>query len=119
MRKLQKEKSIRQTIRAVSRRITDAEKQFISLKVEKAKLTREKAKLVLIGSFMVYFAAIFLSVMAYSGGLRDKMIISFIIGGATIVFIVSIFPYLLETRKEEKEISDMINELTDSDNFGD
>jgi len=110
---------MKQTIRSVSRRITEAEKQFIALKVEKAKLTREKAKLVLIGAFMVYFAAIFISIIAYSGGLRDKTIVSFIIGGATLVFIISIFPYLMETRKEEKEISEMINELTESDTFGD
>ncbi len=110
-------KNIKKVIRSVSRKLTDAEKEFINLKLEKAKLVREKSRLILTSAFLIYIAALVIVLITATQYKVSLTVLEIIILFATVILVISVFPYLMETRKEEREIDEIISELIEEDEF--
>ena len=94
------------------RKLSEAEKQIILLKIEKVKLQREKNLIILNKATMLFFAFIAIAVV----GLVNKVIstkqlnIMIVIG--ILAMVVGILPYSTAARKEEKDLEQTIDELT-------
>ena len=94
------------------RKLSEAEKQIILLKIEKVKLQREKSLVILNKATMLFFAFLAVAVV----GLVNKVIsttqlnVLIIIGIAALV--VGILPYSSTARSEEKDLEKTIDELT-------
>jgi len=84
------------------RKLTESEKQIITLKIEKVRLQREKSLLILNKGIMLFFA--FLSVAVI--GVVNKIITTGILA-----LIIGILPYGFASKKEEKELEKIIDEL--------
>jgi hypothetical protein len=94
------------------RKLSEAEKQIILLRIEKVKLQREKAILILNKSIMLFFAILAVSVV----GLLNKMVSPFQLNLLMLIsvltLIVGVMPYSFSSKKEEKELENTIEELT-------
>src|SRR3989344_5457051 len=94
------------------RKLSEAERQIILLKVEKVKLQREKTLVILNKASMLFFAFLAVGVI----GLVNKIItitqlnVMIIIG--VIVMVVGMIPYSNIAKREEKELENTINDLT-------
>ena len=93
------------------RKLTEAEKQIIMLKIEKVKLQREKSLLILNKSVMLFFAFLAVAVI----GIVNKVItvtqLNILIAIGIVALIIGILPYGIASRKEEKELEKTIDEL--------
>ena len=94
------------------RKLSEAEKQIIMLRIEKVKLQREKALLILNKSVTLFFAFIGVAVV----GLVNKIITAFQLNILVVIgvmaLVVGIMPYSMTSRKEEKELEKTIDDLT-------
>ena len=94
------------------RKLSEAEKQIIMLKIEKVKLQRERSLIILNKSVMLFFAFLGIGVI----GLVNKMIstkqLNILIILGILALIVGIIPYSVAARKEEKDLEKTIDELT-------
>ena len=94
------------------RKLSEAEKQIIMLKIEKVKLQREKSLLILNKSIMLFFSFLAVAIV----GLVNKIIttaqVNMLIITGIFALIVGILPYGMNARKQEKELEDTIDELT-------
>lgn len=94
------------------RKISEAEKQIIMLKIEKVKMQRERSLVILNKSVMLFFALLAVAVV----GLINKIItivqlnILVIIGISALL--IGVMPYSIASRKEEKDLEKTIDELT-------
>ncbi|MBI4167965.1 MAG: hypothetical protein HY515_03345, partial [Candidatus Aenigmarchaeota archaeon] len=94
------------------RKLSEAEKQIILLRIEKVKLQRERNLVILNKSIMMFFALMAIAVI----GIIQKIITPgqinlFVILGIT-ALIVGVLPYGLASRKEERDLERTIDELT-------
>ena len=93
------------------RKLSEAERQIITLKIEKVKLQREKTLVILNKASMLFFAFLAVGVI----GLVNKIIsimqlnVMIIIGVA--VMIVGMLPYSKIAKNEEKELEKTIDDL--------
>ena len=94
------------------RKLSESEKQIIMLKIEKVRLQREKSMLILNKGIMLFFAFLAIAVV----GLINKIITNFqldaLVAFGITALVVAILPYSSASRKEEKELEDTIEELT-------
>jgi hypothetical protein len=93
------------------RKISEAEKQIISLKIEKMKLEREKAILVLAGSVILFIAFFTISIVGLLNELitRPQLNIMVIVG--LFALVIGTLPYLTFVLKEEKALTKTLDEL--------
>ena len=93
------------------RKLSEAEKQIIMLRIEKVKMQRERSLLILNKAIMLFFAFLGIALV----GVVNKIItpfqlnMLFIIG--ILALVVGVLPYGMITRKEEKELEKTIDEL--------
>ena len=94
------------------RKLSEAEKQIIMLKIEKVRLQREKTSIILNKSIMLFFAFLSIAVV----GLLNKLITAFqlnlLVTFGVAALIIGILPYTFASKKEENELEKTIDELT-------
>ena len=93
------------------RKLTEAEKQIIMLKIEKVKLQREKSLLILNKSVMLFFAFLAVAVIGIINNKITSFQLNFLIVLGLVALVIGVLPYGLGTRKEEKELEKTIDEL--------
>lgn len=86
------------------RKISDIEKEYIDLKVEKLRLDREKATLVLNKGLYLFFAIFAMLLLGMVYNYFTKLVAAILLIIACAILIISILPYSTATKKEEKEI---------------
>jgi hypothetical protein len=94
------------------RKLSEAEKQIIMLKIEKVKLQREKNILILNKSTMLFFAFFAVAVVGLVNKLISTTQLNFLIAFGVAALVVGVLPYSISARKEEKELEKTIDELT-------
>lgn len=101
-------------LRAIpKRKISEAEKQIIMLKIERVRLEREKSMMILNKAVMLFFAFLVVAVV----GLLNKIItpqqLNILVLLGVGALIIGVIPYSLSIRKEEKDIEATLKELTE------
>ena len=94
------------------RKITEVEKQILTLKIEKMKLEREKALLILGGDIILFIGFILIALIGLSNDLISKFQLNLFIIVGIFALIVGVSPYIKFVFKEEKSLKQTLEELT-------
>ncbi|HLG24556.1 MAG TPA: hypothetical protein VI564_06530 [Candidatus Nanoarchaeia archaeon] len=94
------------------RKLSEAEKQIIQLKIEKVKLKREKNVIILNKSTMLFFAFFAVAVVGLVNKLITTIQLNILIIFGLAALIIGVLPYGISAHKEEKELEKTIDELT-------
>ena len=101
-----------QDIRYVpKRKLSEAEKQIIMLRIEKVKLQRERSLLILNKGIMLFFAFLAVAVIGVLNKIITVTQLNILVVIGIVALIVGILPYGIASRKEEKELEKTIDEL--------
>lgn len=93
------------------RKLTEAEKQIIMLKIEKTKMQREKSLLILNKSVMLFFAFLAVAVIGVVNKVISATQLNILIIIGISALLIGVLPYGIASRKEEKELEKTIDEL--------
>jgi len=96
------------------RRLTDTEKVYIELKIEKSKLNRERAILILDKGLLLFLGFLLMGIIGFLNKLINQMTFNILIVAGLCVLLISIIPYSHIAKKSEKEIEDIIESLMKS-----
>lgn len=92
-------------------KLTDTEKEIIYLEIEKSKINREKSRLVLDKSLVLYIAFMLVGIVGFAFDYIDSTLLNVLVILAILVLILGTTPYLIITHKEEKKINDILKRL--------
>lgn len=92
--------------------LSESEKQYISLVIEKSKLHRERAMLVLDKGLLLFFAFLAFSVIAREQDLITDLIFKITVISSICVLLLSITPYINISKKEEEKLDKILEDLT-------
>lgn len=93
------------------RKLSEAEKQIIMLRIEKVKLQRERNLIILNKSIIFFFAVVTIAVVGMIQNLISAMQLNILVAIAITVLVIGVIPYGLSSRKEEKDLENTIDEL--------
>ncbi|MEM4337124.1 MAG: hypothetical protein QXG86_03915 [Candidatus Woesearchaeota archaeon] len=91
--------------------ISAIEKEIIEIEVEKSRLNREKAMLVLNKSLFMYFCFLFVGIIGFINLYISKNLLNILIVGGLVVLIIGTIPYVQTMNKEEKKLNSIIESL--------
>lgn len=91
--------------------LSDIEKEIIEVEVEKSRLNREKAMLVLNKSLFIYFCFLFVAVIGFINAYITKNLLNILIIAGLLVLIIGTIPYVRTMKEEEKNLNDIIRGL--------
>jgi len=92
-------------------KLTDVDKCIIYLQVEKSKLNREKAGIVLNKSLMLYFSFMAVAIIGFVSGYFGTRILTMLVAVSIIILLIGAVPYLVISHQEGKKIDAMISQL--------
>jgi len=84
---------------------------IVYLEVEKSRIKREKARIVLNKSLFLYVAFLLVGVFGFVNNYIDSTLLNMLIIMGIFVLFIGTLPYVLITVKEEKKINNMLKEL--------
>lgn len=91
--------------------LSDIEKEIIEVEVEKSRLNREKAMLVLNKSLFIYFCFLFVAVIGFINSYVSKNLLNVLIIVGLLVLIIGTIPYVKTMKEEEKKLNGIIRGL--------
>ena len=94
------------------RKLSEAEKQIIMLRIEKVKLQRERNLIILNKSIVFFFAVVAIAIVGMLQGLISSMQLNILVVVGIVVLVIGVIPYGVASRKEEKDLETTIDELT-------
>lgn len=83
----------------------------VYLEIEKSRIKREKAKIVLNKSLFLYVAFLLVGVFGFVNNYIDATLLNVLIILGIFVLFIGTLPYVLITMKEEKKINNMLEEF--------
>ncbi|MCK5283396.1 MAG: hypothetical protein KAK00_08370 [Nanoarchaeota archaeon] len=84
---------------------------IIYLELEKSKIKREKAKLVMDKSIALYFIFMLVAVLGFVFDYIDSFMLNTLIVLGIVILILGTLPYMLTVNKEEKKIDNFLKQL--------
>jgi hypothetical protein len=90
---------------------SDVEKEITYLELEKSRINREKAKIVLNMGLVLYFGFLIAGVIGFSFEYIDSLLLNVLVISGIVILIVSTLPYLVIVHKEEKWIKSKLSVL--------
>src|SRR3989338_4081045 len=87
------------------KRISDTEHELIHIKLEKLKIERERAVLILNFGIVIYFIFLILALVGYVNSYVSTFFLNLIILGGILILVVAVFPYTKVMKNEEEEIN--------------
>ena len=96
---------------AAQRKLTDTEKQYIMLCIEKSKLNRERAILILDKWLLLFMAFIVLGVIGFLNNFINQLTLNVLVIAGLCVLLLSVIPYTNIAKKSEKEIDRILKDL--------
>jgi|TARA_Y100000310_G_C20112459_1_gene547751 hypothetical protein len=90
---------------------SDADREIIYLELEKSRINREKAKIVLNMGLVLYFGFLIAGVIGFSFEYIDSLLLNVLVVSGIVILIVSTLPYLVIVHKEEKWIKSKLSVL--------
>ena len=95
----------------MKRDLTTLEKEIIEVEVEKYRLNREKAMLVLNKSLFMYFCFLFVGIIGFINAYVSKSLLNILIVVGLLVLIIGTIPYVQTMKQEEKKLNSIIESL--------
>jgi undecaprenyl pyrophosphate phosphatase UppP len=92
-------------------KISDTEREVIYLEIEKSKINREKSKIVLNKSLVLYITFTIVGIMGFAFDYIDSFLLNVLVVIGIVVLIIGIVPYHMITHKEEKKINELLNKF--------
>ena len=92
-------------------KLTESYKKVIELEIERLRLNREKSKLVLEKSIMLYFIMLIVGVIGLIYDYIDPTTLNMMIGAGFFILIIGAIPYMRVVAREENKIKEFIYEL--------
>lgn len=92
-------------------KLSGNEKEIIYLEIEKSKLNREKAKIVLNKSLVLYIVFMVVGILGFSADYIDSTLLNVLVILGIIVLVLGTIPYFIITSKEEKKLNAMLKRL--------
>lgn len=89
-------------------KLTGDEREIMYLEIEKSRINREKSKLVLDKSLVLYFTFMVVGVAGFVFDYIDSALLNTLIIVGIFVLILGTLPYLIIISKEEKKIDGFI-----------
>jgi len=93
------------------RKLSDAEKNIIFIKIEAMKLEKEKSVLILVFGIILFLAFIAVAVVGLLNELITKGQLNMLVLGSLLVLIVSVFPYIRFVVEQQKSLKNTLEEL--------
>lgn len=87
------------------------EKQIIQVELERSRLSREKGLIILNKSVFLYFTFMFIGVLGFTNEYISTYTLNFIIVMGLIALVVGTLPYIFAAHKEQKNLSNILDEL--------
>jgi len=84
---------------------------IVTVELEKSKLNREKALILVDKGLLLYFSFLFIAVLGFLNGYIDVRVLNTMVLMSFGVLIVAITPYLITMRKEESRLDDLLSKL--------
>ena len=91
--------------------LTILEKEIIEVEIEKSRLNREKAMLVLNKSLFIYFCFLFVGIIGFINTYVSKTLLNILIFVGLVVLIIGTIPYVQTMKEEEKKLNSIIDSL--------
>lgn len=85
--------------------------EIMYLEIEKSRINREKARVVLDKSLLLYFSFLVVGVIGFVNKYFDATMLTVVIVIGTSVLIIGTIPYLFITHTEERKIKAFLEEL--------
>ena len=95
-----------------NRKLGEAEKQIIMLRIEKVRMKRERNLIILNKSTNLFFALLAVAVIGLVKEYITMTQLIFLMVLGFLSLIIGVIPYSFSTRKEEKDLEKTIDELT-------
>lgn len=93
----------------MKKRIIDGnQKEIMYLEIEKSKINREKAAIILNKSLMLYFIFMFVAIIGFVNQYLDRFLMNGLIVIGIFLLFVGAIPYFIIVNKEEKKINSYI-----------
>jgi hypothetical protein len=92
--------------------LSESEKQYIALIIEKSKINRERATMILEKGLLLFFAFLVFAVIAMQNEMINKGLFNLLVIASVCVLMLSVTPYIKISKTEEKKIDDILRELT-------
>lgn len=87
------------------------EDAIVYLEIEKSRIKREKARIVLNKSLFLYVAFLLVGVFGFINNYIDSTLLNMLIIMGIFVLFIGTLPYILITVKEEKKIDNMLKDF--------
>lgn len=87
------------------------EDAIVYLEIEKSRIKREKARIVLNKSLFLYVAFLLVGVFGFINNYIDSTLLNMLIIMGIFVLVIGTLPYILITVKEEKKIDNMLKDF--------
>jgi len=94
------------------RHLSEIEKQYITLRIEKSRLVRDRASQILNKGLILFFGFMILAVFVRMNDLVSEKLFQGLVISALIVLVLSVVPYWSTVQKEYKDISSILNSFT-------
>jgi len=95
-----------------SKHLTEAEKQYMYLLIEKSRLDRERAHLIMDKGVILFFAFLVASVVLMQNQVLTKTVFNLLVVSAVCVLIVAVTPYASASKKTDQQIDELMKKLT-------
>lgn len=93
------------------KKLTPKKTEVIYLEIEKSRISREKSKLVLDKSFVLYFSFLVVGIIGFAFNYITSLVLNIMIISGIVILVVGTFPYVFIIHKEEKRIDELLMEL--------
>jgi len=90
---------------------SDIEREIVEIEVEKSRLNREKAMIVLNKSLFIYFCFLFVGIIGFINSYLSKLLLNIIILIGLVVLMIGTIPYVQTMKKEEKKLNTIVEDL--------
>jgi len=95
----------------MKKEFSDIEREIVEIEIEKSRLNREKAMIVLNKSLFIYFCFLFVGIIGFINSYLSKTLLNVIILVGLVVLVLGTVPYVQTMKKEEKKLNTMIDDL--------
>ena len=93
------------------KKLTPKTTEAIYLEIEKSRINREKSKLVLDKSFVLYFSFLIVGILGFAFNYITSIILNVLVISGIVILVIGTVPYVFIIHNEEKKIDTLLKEL--------
>ena len=90
------------------------QREIIYLEIEKSRISREKAKVVLDKSLLLYVVFMLVGILGFAFEYIDSFLLNVLVVLGIVILIIGTLPYLIISHREEQKINNWLKRLKGS-----